>query len=270
MLCLLLSTGYLFGQPLQYTTANVHSHNDYEQKIPFWLAYNQGLGSMEADIFLENGELLVAHTRKELAHRRTLEEYYLLNLQRCLQKNNNHPYADSSKKLQVLIDIKTDSIATLDTLIAVLKKYPALINNPLLSFVITGNRPAASLWTSYPSFINFDGVLSVDYSKQALQKIVLFSDDLKNYTQWNGKGAIPVEELQRLQSSINKAHQSGKPVRFWNAPDFINAWNNLMQLGVDYINTDHIDAIAAFLNNLPTAGYNPPTGTAAVYQLIRP
>ncbi len=33
------------AQPV-YTVANAHSHNDYEQKIPFWIAYNEGLGSI--------------------------------------------------------------------------------------------------------------------------------------------------------------------------------------------------------------------------------
>ncbi len=39
-----------FAQPPVYTTANLHSHNDYEKPFPFWEAYNQGFGSIEADI----------------------------------------------------------------------------------------------------------------------------------------------------------------------------------------------------------------------------
>jgi hypothetical protein len=42
------------GQPITYAVSNAHSHNDYEQKIPFWIAYNHGFGSIEADIFLLN------------------------------------------------------------------------------------------------------------------------------------------------------------------------------------------------------------------------
>ena len=37
-----------------------------------------------------------------------------------------------------------------------------------------------------------------------------------------------------------------KPVRFWDAPDNANAWKQLEQLGVEYINTDHIRELAAF------------------------
>lgn len=34
----------------QYSTLNAHSHNDNEQKSPFYLAYNAHFGSIEADI----------------------------------------------------------------------------------------------------------------------------------------------------------------------------------------------------------------------------
>ncbi|MEP6949670.1 MAG: phosphatidylinositol-specific phospholipase C/glycerophosphodiester phosphodiesterase family protein [Ginsengibacter sp.] len=256
ILSLLLSGLNLLGQPSYYTTANVHSHNDYEQKTPFWLAYNENFGSMEADIFLQNGELLVGHEKKDLVSHRTLEEYYLRNLQHCIEKNDNHPYADTSRKLQLLIDIKTDSIATLDKLVEILKKYPTLINSPSVTFVITGNRPAASRFAGYPSFIYFDGVLSQSYSQEAFKKIVLMSDDFKTYSQWNGKGIVPAKEWTVLKSAVDKAHSLKKPVRFWNAPDFINAWYQFMHLGVDYINTDHIAEISAFLDKLPKTSYS--------------
>ena len=52
ILCVVLSITNLQSQP--YSTANAHSHNDYEQKQPFTLAYNELFGSIEADIFLVN------------------------------------------------------------------------------------------------------------------------------------------------------------------------------------------------------------------------
>ena len=44
-----------------YTSANAHSHNDYLQHTPFYQAFNEQFGSIEADIHLRNGLLLVAH-----------------------------------------------------------------------------------------------------------------------------------------------------------------------------------------------------------------
>jgi len=96
------------AQPLRYTVANTHSHNDYEQATPFWLAWQAQFGSIEADIFWLNGQMLVGHSLEEIKSGRTLEEYYLKPLLSCLQKNNGHPYADTARQLQLLIDVKTD------------------------------------------------------------------------------------------------------------------------------------------------------------------
>lgn len=38
-----------------------HSHNDYEQKQPFYAAYHLGFDSIEADVYIKDNELFVAH-----------------------------------------------------------------------------------------------------------------------------------------------------------------------------------------------------------------
>jgi len=245
----------LQAQPGAYTCSNAHSHNDYEQKVPFRLAYNEGFGSIEADIFLRQDSLVVAHSEKELVLQRTLEAYYLDPLLACVRQHGGRPFQNAAAGLQVLIDIKTDSIRTLARLIEVLRKYPELTGNPAIKFVITGNRPASFLWPGYPSWIWFDGVLSEQYGKEALDKVVMLSDDFKSYSQWNGKGIIPEKEWARLKAAVEKAHQWKKTVRFWDAPDFINAWYQFMHLQVDYINTDHIAALSDFLRRLPKTSY---------------
>jgi alkaline phosphatase len=246
---LALTACSLHAQPVSYTAGNAHSHNDYEQKKPFWLAYNEGFGSIEADIFLRQDSLVVAHSTKELALQRTLEAWYLDPLLASVRKNGGRPYASEGAMLQVLIDLKTDSIHTLDRLIEVLKKYPELTGNPHIKFVITGNRPSPSLWPTYPSWIWFDGVLSDTYDKTAMERVVMLSDDFKVFSKWNGMGEIPAADKARLESGIKKAHEWKKAVRFWDAPDLSNAWDQFMHLGVDYINTDHIAALSEYLRH---------------------
>jgi len=112
----------------------------------------------------------------------------------------------------VLIDIKTDSIHTLARLIEMLGKYPELTGNPAIKFVITGNRPAAELFPTYPTWIWFDGVLSEQYSAAALDKIVMLSDDFKSYSKWNGKGIIPEKEWALLQEAVKKARAENQPI----------------------------------------------------------
>ena len=250
----------IFSQPASYTAANTHSHNDYEQSVPLHTAYYEGFGSIEADIFWHNGELLVAHTPDELSLHRTLEEMYLKPIQTFIEKNNGHVYADSSLKLQLMIDIKTDAVTTLNKLIELLQKYPSIIHCSSLQIAISGNRPDPATYASYPSFIGFDGELFKDYNEAALSRIVMMSDDLKKYTQWNGKGNIPAPELSVLQKLVSRSHALKKTVRFWNAPDFINAWYQLIHLQVDYINTDSIKALSDFLKKLPADSYKNNTG----------
>lgn len=233
-----------YAQPKRYTVANAHSHNDYEQPTPFWTAYNEGFGSIEADIYLYHDSLLVAHEPSELALYRSLEQYYLQPLSSCIKKNGGSVYNDKSSRLQILIDIKTEAGATLNKLIETLKKYPALINTKTLTFAISGNRPDEAEFNSYPSFILFDGVLSKEYAANALKKIPLLSDNIAYYVHGN---APTREEWQHLQIAVKKAHDLKKQVRFWGTPDNMEVWKQLMALGVDYINTDHINALGAFL-----------------------
>lgn len=239
-----------FSQPITYSVANAHSHNDYEQPVPLFTAYNARFGSIEADIFWHNGKLLVAHDTNELALNRTLEELYLKPLQKFIKKNNGYIYADSSRRLQLMIDIKTDSVTTLSKLVELLRKYPVLTQCSSLQIAISGNRPHVSTYTSYPAFISFDGELNKEYPADALSRIVMMSGELKKYTQWNGNGPIPAPQRDTLLQAVERAHALRKPVRFWGAPDFENAWLQLVNLRVDYINTDSIKALAGFLNKL--------------------
>jgi alkaline phosphatase len=221
------------------------------------MAYDQAFGSIEADIFLRNSELIVAHDEKELQYNRSFRKFYLENIDSCLRKNAGYPYKDSNRYLQLLIDIKTDSVETLGKLITLLEQFPALIHNRHIFLVITGNRPNPDSFSHFPDFIWFDGVLSRSYTKDQLSRIKMLSDNFQNYSRWTGDGQIPGEDFEKLRLRVAQAHQDGIRVRFWNAPDFSNAWTQLIQLQIDYINTDHIYALAQYLQAVPLHIYHP-------------
>ena len=83
----------------------VHSHNDYEQKRPFWGAYEAGADSIEADVYLVGNDLLVAHSRSGLKTAKTLRSLYLEPLRDVMRKNGGRARANG-KPLQLVIDIK--------------------------------------------------------------------------------------------------------------------------------------------------------------------
>lgn len=240
---------------LNYSVANAHSHNDYMQDVPFWDAYYAHFGSVEADVFLVKDQLWVAHTEKDLSQDRTLDNLYLSNISRQIKLNKGHIYSGNPQKLQLLIDIKKDAPASLTALVNELKKYPEITGNPEIKIVITGDRPKPEDFKIYPDYLYFDGDPDQNYTADQLKRVGMFSSDFGTLVKWSGKGIPRDEETAKIRKAVEKAHARNKPVRFYGAPDFTNAWVNLMDLGVDYINTDHIPDLKKFLNAIPKNFY---------------
>lgn len=236
-----------YAQQRTYSVSNAHAHNDYEHPLPFYTAYNAGFGSIEADILLYGGRLYVAHDTAGIRPQRTLQSLYLDPLQKAVQKNKGQAYTDSSKRLFLLIDLKTPAAPTLNALLEALQPYKTITACPSLQLVITGNQPDVSGLTSYPPYLYFDGDLNKTYTPEALARVALFSYDFRKYTEWKGAGLLPDSARKKIEAAVTKAHTLNKPVRFWAAPDSPNAWRQLMNLNVDYINTDNISGFSTFL-----------------------
>lgn len=65
---------------------------------------------------------------------------------------------------------------------------------------------------------------------------------------------MPEEDRIKARAIIEKAHAQGRRVRFWATADSPEVWGELFDLGVDFINSDHLSGLAAFLaerENLP-------------------
>lgn len=246
---LLLCSAFYAGA--QYSSLNAHSHNDYEQKTPFFLAYNANFGSIEADIWAINGELFVAHNKEQVTESRTLDKLYLQPIVLLFKTNGGKAWKNSSATFELLIDLKTEVEPTLSLLVEKLKKYPEVfdpaVNRQAVRVVITGNRPAPELFRNYPAFIFFDGNVTKKYNAEELKRVGLFSENLSQFTTWRGKDAMAEKEEFRLKQIIDSVHGLNKKIRFWNAADHPEAWKLLMNLKVDFINTDHIAELSTFL-----------------------
>src|SRR5947207_10532669 len=88
-----------------------HAHNDYEQKRPLFDALERGFCSIEADVWLVDGRLLVAHDRKNARPERTLEALYLDPLRERILQNGGRVYRDGPT-VTLLIDVKSDATNT--------------------------------------------------------------------------------------------------------------------------------------------------------------
>ncbi|MFC5683766.1 alkaline phosphatase [Flavobacterium sp. MAHUQ-51] len=212
----------------------IHSHNDYNQQVPFWDAFANGASSIEADIFLKDNHLYVAHTDKEIQTSRTLESLYLKPLENALKMGFK-----KEQTLFFLIDSKTEAVTTLNHLVKSLKKHPAIISNASVKIIISGNRPPATTYSSYPDFIYFDyQEIDKDIAAENLKKVAMVSLNFKNYSSWNGKGRLTHEDYKQVTAAIAQAKAFQKPIRFWASPDSNSAWKALIDLGVDIVNTD--------------------------------
>ncbi len=242
-----------------HSPAQAHSHTDYEQTIPFWKAYDQQFGSMEADVVARDGTLYVARDPAGVTPTRTLEALYITPIVEKIRANKGKLYADAEYGLQWVIDLKTPAAVALPLLIRSLQAYPAVFGpGGPVQVVVSGPVPAPDQLADYPHWIQFDGRPEVTYTPDQLARIGLMSQDFTTYTRWNGKGLIVKKERERLQQVIQQVHQQGKKIRFWATPDNVNTWKALMNLGVDYINTDQVAGLGQFLRQRPTAEYQHP------------
>ena len=224
----------------------IHSHNDYEQDIPFWTAYKNGLNSIEIDLFLKNDSLYVTHSESEIIADRTIEHLYLNSLSKVASSQ-----LGIKKKLQILIDIKSESHSTLNRLIKTLNYYPEIIDKENISIVISGNRPIPKKYVDYPDFIYFDYQSLYPIENEKIwKKIALISLNFKKYSSWNGVEDMSVEDFKKLDSLVKMAHYYKKPLRFWGTPDNKIAWEVFKELGVDYINTDKPIQVSTYFNEL--------------------
>jgi alkaline phosphatase len=233
----------------QEQSSIIFSHNDYLQDKPFETAYKLGVGYVEADVFLRDDKLMVAHTSIEIVRERTLETLYLEPINRKIQNNSGNIYAAASRSLTLMIDLKTEGISTLNAIVAQLKTYPEIISCKTLTIVISGNVPDTSQWKNFPAFITFDGRPAKNYSLTDLSRVSFISNSFSTYSSWNGQGKIQDADLKKIKEVIASVHAQGKKIRFWGAPDIPNCWEVLLQLGVEILGTDKVDELETYLKN---------------------
>lgn len=215
----------------------IHSHNDYKQAKPFYEAFENNSYSIEADVFLQDGKLFVAHEAHEIDQNKTLSELYLVPLSKI---------TDTSK-VQLLVDIKTEAYTTIKALMIELEAYPTLIKNNRIRFVISGNRPASNEYHLYPDYIFFDQQSLENIQDLNPNKIALFSFPFQKYSKWSGLGDIAEKDSQEILKISHLVHDLGYEIRFWGTPDTPIAWRTFQRLGIDYINTDLPAACNKFL-----------------------
>ena len=154
-----------------------------------------------------------------------------------------------------MIELKSDAPRTYAALDKLLFKYKNIltryengkITKRAITVIITGNKPYKELQDQNTRFAFIDqNLLSLNDSTSNLL-CPLASTKYSNVLSWKGKGKIPVDEKQKLVEIVTLAHSQNKKVRLWASPEKKNVWKELLDCGVDLINTNELEDLKQFL-----------------------
>ncbi|RYU14780.1 glycerophosphodiester phosphodiesterase family protein [Nocardioides iriomotensis] len=237
-----------------------HAHNDYEHDRPLHDALSHGFTSVEADVWLVDGELLVAHDRDQVVPGRTLESLYLDPLVERVRREGGEVYSGYRGVFQLLIDVKSEAGPTYAAVDEALAEHRRImttfesgrVEQDAVTAVISGNRDLAAMQEQRVRYAGYDGRMADLSSGLPGSVLPLLSDNWTKHFTWQGVGPMPADQRAKLHDIVSRAHAAGYRVRFWATPDTPGAardavWNELLDAGVDHLNTDDLAGLEAFL-----------------------
>lgn len=241
-----------------------HAHNDYEHDRPLYDALESGFKSVEADVWLIDGELVVSHDDPRLPTtaqpKGTLESLYLKPLRQRVRENGGNVYEGDRDYFTLLVDIKSEAEPTYRALHRELKKHQRMlttfkrdgVEDGAVTAIVSGNRPRETMEGQRTRYAAYDGRIPDDLGNSPQAFVPLVSQNWTRLFTWQGVGPMPEAEREKLREIVTTAHANGQRVRFWATPEVPDAareavWRELVAAEVDYINTDNLDALEAFL-----------------------
>jgi hypothetical protein len=230
-----------------------HSHNDYEQPRPLAQALEAGFQSVEADVWLRGGEIVVSHMGVLDLGR--LADLYLQPLQDRVDRLGS-VFGDGRGFL-LWLDLKESSRGLTDALHALLARYPMFA-----AFSDQGVRPGAVV-----AILTGDATAKRRYTDEHPLRFACRDSNLlregdppadRRWTwyalRWSSvvKAPADAEEGLRaaresLRQAAERAHALGRRLRVYGIPERPDVWEAAMSAGVDLVSTDHIEDFAAYL-----------------------
>ena len=257
------------------------SHNDYWRDIPLLTGLAYGCASTEADVWLYDGQLLVGHDVASLRPDRTFGSLYVDPLVKILdQKNPTNQYSayaaqqyhyseangvydtDAGISLHLLVDVKTPGEQTWPFVVEALQPLrdrgylsyvnatDVSINSRQVTVIGTGNTPLNYLLARPDRDYFFDAPLAALNSTFVPTLSPLASTSLKAHIGWNGVFAATASQLGNMTALVDQAHEQGLTTRFWENPTWPKfarnrVWRTFIEIGVDYINADDLEAASS-------------------------
>ncbi len=224
----------------------LHSHNDYETDRPLFEALEAGATSIEVDVWLVDGTLRASHLRPlSPEHSPTLEQLYLQPLASWVAEHGGEIYPGYGKKVQFMIDVKHDAAASLAALTEACRPYRGLP----IEFIISGNRDIHGILSEPDQLFSIDGRLGDIENTSQMTRTPMISMPFRDFSSWKGRGEMPLADEQKITEAATSVHEAGATFRLWGIPQNEKVWENLKELGVDWINADELSRGMEFLRS---------------------
>jgi hypothetical protein len=236
-----------------------HAHNDYRHTRPLHDALDNGFCSVETDVHLVDGKLLVGHAVEDTDPKRTLQSLYLDPLRDHVKRNGGCVFpAKRDQSLTLMVDLKTEGGPTYEVLRDALLPYNDILTMTFLdgtvnprpvTVILTGRVPRAWVAREPVRFVACDGILEdlATRPAPALDLVPQVNAKWDALFTWHGVGAMPKEQQFELRKLAARAHEQRRKIRFWAAPDNPAAWETMFGCGVDLINSDDLPGLRRFL-----------------------
>lgn len=204
-------------------------------------ALSFGVTSVEADVWHIDGELFVGHELAALSPTRTFDSLYVQPLLKLIKAQNPTTRFTGNQStpngvwdtasgipLQLLVDMKTDGVATLPAVLQALEPLRSagflstahgstLTLGPVL-VVGTGNTPLAGIQALEPRDVFFDAPLTALNDTFTPVLSPLASTDWATAVGWSGIGNMTDQQRANMTKFIQDAHSRGIRSRFWDTP----------------------------------------------------
>lgn len=257
--CWLVFICTCFHAHAQTAIAHGHAHNDYAHTRPLHEALENGFTSIEIDVYLHKGRLVVSHLGTGLNGKKDIEALYLKPVEKIIADNGGTVYKNDTTPVILMVDFKTGNPGTYNKLIDILGKYKPLLSmysngnevrRGALSILISGAKPFGEVMREDTSIVTIDASIG-QLKDSTFNKIISrYSDPWHKYFTWNGEGQMSANEEKLLADLVAQAHAKGKHIRFYSIPDKPAVWQKLIAAGVDWVNTDKLKAYRDFYLNL--------------------
>lgn len=226
------------GSPHAYSIVhNGHAHNDYEHERPLFDALRYGFRSIEVDVHAWDRQLWVAHDSTDFRELPDIVSLYIDPLDSLYTHDHLQSIPGS---LILLVDLKTEKESALRLLDVLTNERDHLFyngnNQGPIQLVVSGNPPLDIFEELDNSYLFIDGRFDHQYPTSLEKSIPWISGDFQAlFGDMEGEA-----RSLSIKNRILEAHDQNRKVRFWKTHDAPQAWQELSDLGVDWIGVDDL------------------------------